>query len=616
MIGNCVMSNIKVIAEIGINHKGSSKLARDLINAASDAGAWGVKFQYRRKEGFYTNVTEIGDEMISAEMERAYLSPTAISVLRDYAANSGLRVGISFFSGLDCGDFGDELRKFDFYKVPSAELLNDDLINTLNALQKLVLVSTGGHGEKQIFGQIAKYAQWQNVVFMHCVSNYPILLGNQQLGFISRMKDVSSNPVGYSSHDQDWEANIIAMTLGVEYIERHLTFDKTGDGLDDSTSSVPEEFTSLCKIAARYGDIVATGARVVNQGERINIQNLGSSMYATRNLSKGEVATIDDFEIRAPRKGLIPSQFNSLLSRELSLDLSAGEPLLASHFGGTVSPIPPKQVEFCDTNDISIPLRLHDAKKLQYLFPIRNFELHLSYGEVQKYMDSRRLFLDSLDLTRTYSIHLPDYLKGNRLIDPLSDNDAIRTDSVDLISACVRLAKELEDSSGRSVPMVGSFSRIMPQGKDATYGELARFIDGIRTRDRIAILPQWLPKIAWYFGGADELDMFCGEEDIDYTIEHELELCLDVSHLILSANYAGQDWRNWYRRLIEMSRHIHLADACGIDGEGVEFGSGDLAGVGAILSVPQRVVLEVWQGHLSDGEGFRKAISYLGESSE
>lgn len=88
--------DIKVIAEIGINHKGSSEVARGLIDSASRAGAWGVKFQYRRKDNFYKQVTEIGDEMISAEMERTYLSPSVISALREYAQVSRLHVGISF----------------------------------------------------------------------------------------------------------------------------------------------------------------------------------------------------------------------------------------------------------------------------------------------------------------------------------------------------------------------------------------------------------------------------------------------------------------------------------------------------------------------------------------
>lgn len=605
-------SSIKVIAEIGINHKGSSDLAQGLIDEARKAGAWGAKFQYRRKQNFYKSVTEIGDEMISAEMDRTYLSPHVILNLGEYARRSGLKVGVSFFNSLDLNDFGEKLTDFDFYKVPSAEMLNDDLINSLTGFGKLVLISTGGHDEGQIVSQVNRYSRCKNLVFMHCISNYPILLGNQQLGFISTLKRISNNPVGYSSHDQDWEVNLLAMSLGAEYIERHLTFDKHGDGLDDSTSSEPSEFRSLCKIAAAYQDIVSDEERIVNQGERINIQNLGSSLYATRAILRGELASIEDFEVRAPRKGLTAREFDSLSSRLVTSDIRSGEPVLTSHFTVAAPPISTENIRFCDENDISLPIRLHDAKKLQALFPIKNFELHLSYGEVRKFEESRTSFLDCLDLSKSYSIHLPDYLQGNRLIDPLSRNYANHQDSLGVIRTCVSLAKELEESSGESVPLIGSFSRILPEGKEATYSELAAFISEVAERDSINILPQWLPRIAWYFGGAEELDMFCGADDIEYVLEHEFGLCLDISHLILSANFAKQDWKVWYDRLIGSAKHIHLADASGIDGEGVEFGSGDLSGASSILRLPLRVVLEVWQGHLSDGEGFRKAIEYLG----
>ncbi len=609
-------NDIRVIAELGINHKGSRQAARKLIDAAAKAGAWAVKFQYRRKDNFYEVVTEIGDEQISAELERTYLSPTAILELRQYACDSGLRVGISFFSASDAGDFEENLKSFDFYKVPSAELLNDDLLSSLVELNKLVLVSTGGHDERQTLSQVKKYSNCAQVVFMHCISNYPTLLGNQQLSFISNLREASPNPVGYSSHDKDWEVNLIAMTLGARYIERHLTFDKEGDGLDDSTSSEPHELESLCRYAALYQTIVGGGQRVVNQGERINIQNLGSSLYATRNIYRGELATTGDFELRAPRKGLTPGDFDGLSSRVVTLNICAGEPALASHFERPVVPLSTAATEFCDSYGISIPIRLHDAKKLQELFPIENFELHLSYGEVQIYKESRNSFFESIDFKKSYSVHLPDYLPGNRLIDPLSRIPAVRSDSLQLILACVRLAKELEQFSGKSVPMVGSFSRILPEGKEATYRELADFVNGIKEKDGVDILPQWLPKIAWYFGGAEELSMFCEEDDIYFALRHNLRICLDISHLILSANFAKQDWKVWYDRLIAISSHIHLADASGIDGEGVEFGAGDLSDARSILAMPPRVVLEVWQGHLSNGEGFRKAIDYLGRVNE
>ena len=60
--------NIKLIAEIGINHKGSFDIAKKLIDQAAKANCWGIKFQYRNINNFYSSTFEIGDEIIYDEL--------------------------------------------------------------------------------------------------------------------------------------------------------------------------------------------------------------------------------------------------------------------------------------------------------------------------------------------------------------------------------------------------------------------------------------------------------------------------------------------------------------------------------------------------------------------
>ena len=66
--------NIKIIAEIGINHKGSYEIAKKLIDSALEAKCWGIKFQYRSLNNFYNSTNEIGDEIIFDELKRSNLS--------------------------------------------------------------------------------------------------------------------------------------------------------------------------------------------------------------------------------------------------------------------------------------------------------------------------------------------------------------------------------------------------------------------------------------------------------------------------------------------------------------------------------------------------------------
>ena len=367
----------------------------------------------------------------------------------------------------------------------------------------------------------------------------------------------------------------------------------------------------MCRLLNAYQSIQGNGRREINQGELINMQNLGSSLYASRAIAPGEKLTRDNTVVKAPRKGLTWADIARGGQTVVRRPIAAGAPISSLHFNEVKPPLAEDLCVFCDAKQLSIPIRLHDAAILQTRFPIKNYELHLSYQEVGFFASSMEAGLAKIDLTRQYSIHIPDYIDSKTLIDPLSDDSATRSGSLRIVETCVALARELQQRTGATVPIVGSFSRLRPEGKRETYRRLQDCLSMAGKADGIRIYPQWLPRIAWYFGGADVLDMFCGADDVEIVEAIGMEICLDLSHLILSANYEKADWRDWCRRLEPYARHIHIADAVGIDGEGIEFGKGDLGDPAAYLELPGRKVLEVWQGHLSEGDGFEKAIRQL-----
>lgn len=601
----------KVISEIGINHKGSFLRAKQLIIASKEAGCWAVKFQYRRKKNFYINTHEIGDEIINDEFKRSNLNQKQIISLLKFCKKIDIKCGISFFNSADINDFSkSEINLFDFFKVPSAEFQNDDLINSLKSLKKDIFISCGGHSEKEILSQVNKYRK-EKLIFMHCISNYPTLLGNQQLNFIKTLVKKTNNPVGYSSHDKNWEACLISLALGVKYIERHITFDKNGDGLDESSSSEPGEMKLLCEFCSNFENIIGSGSRVINQGEIMNIQNLGSSLYASKNIKSGEVVTSKNTFVSVPKKGITLHDLSKRKNRRVRQNIKKGEPISINHFNNNSNKLSKKFSGFCNKNKLSIPVRMHDINFFINNFDINNYELHLSYGELNYFNSNKKKFVSKLDLNKSYSIHLPDYLEGNRLIDPLSENKQTRKDSIKSIDTCLNIADEIAKSEN-DLKIVGSFSRIN-NSKKTTYLELKKFIDQKKRQSGHQILPQWLPKIAWYFGGAEKLNIFCDEDDISFIEKLKLEICLDISHLILSANYQRKNWHTWYDRLIKFTRHIHLSDAKGIDFEGIKFGSGDLEDKYSKKIMNEKIikVLEIWQGHLMGGRGFKNSISYL-----
>lgn len=148
---------VNVIAEIGINHKGNIQNAKRLIKIAKDANCWGVKFQYRNINTFYKTTNEIGDEILIDEMKRVDLSIKELDELIDYSKLNSIKIGISFFRVSDIKNLSKIIKKFDFYKVPSAEATNVDLIDKLLKYKKPVMVSTGGHVLKDLKDSLSRY---------------------------------------------------------------------------------------------------------------------------------------------------------------------------------------------------------------------------------------------------------------------------------------------------------------------------------------------------------------------------------------------------------------------------------------------------------------------------
>lgn len=603
------MSVPYIIAEIGINHDGQLEVARALIDAAADARIQAVKFQYRNLDNAYADeANEIGDEILRAEIRRNYLSPAQILDLAAHARARGVEPGISFFETADLADFAGQLDAFAFFKIPSVELGNAPLIDALMATGRMVYLSTGCHSEAEIEEAFSRLPA-EGWLPLHCVSNYPVSLTNPKLGYITHMRRRWARPVGYSSHDTNWEVCLLAMQLGATVIERHITLDKAASGLDHSTSSTPEEFRRLAEFAADFALINAgDGPRTPNQGELLNLQNLGRSYYLKRALAEGEAVVPGDVMLRSPRVGLGRIETAPYFGRPARRALRAGDVLSRSVFEAPQA-VPARVIDFARARRLSLPVRLHDVDRVARRFPVGAFEFHLSFGEVLSGPDAQRF-----DPDNQYSIHLPDYINPVQLMDPFAESpDQVKL-SLEILDRTAAFALDLQARTGRPVPVVGSFSQV--------HGSLQRFHDdhaallaGYRARG-VDILPQWLPPIAWYFGGSVRLDAMNDLADADQIERHALPICMDVCHLCMGRSVFEFDPLAVIDRLAPLIGHVHLADANGIDGEGLHFGDGDpenMPALARVMTMDTMKVIEVWQGHLDDGAGFARALNTLAD---
>ena len=254
---------------------------------------------------------------------------------------------------------------------------------------------------------------------------------------------------------------------------------------------------------------------------------------------------------------------------------------------------------------ISLPVRLHDYTPINNKFELDCYEFHLSFGEVL----NQTLDAKNYHQTKKYSIHLPDYISSIDLINPFSANEDIAKQSIIILDKVAKFASDLQRYTSHEVPIIGSFS-VSHLPKEDFYQRCSELVDSFKTKSCV-LYPQWLPPIAWYFGGSVELDLFNSEQDIKYLEKHNLRICFDVCHFLMCLR-AGIVKDSSFNRLLNLSGHLHIADSSGIDGEGRQIGEGDKENTKYLLAAlkqPKLIkVLEVWQGHLESYKGFQEAV--------
>ena len=603
------MNFVKLIAEIGINHDGSNDKCLKLIEGSHSSGCEYIKFQYRNLNRTYSSINEIGDEILCKEIKRCFLKPDELISLTHFAKKLNLKVGISFFCVEDINDFKNELDKFDFFKIPSPEMNNFRLIDQLLETGKEVFCSTGAHFQTDIDQLVQRYMNTKNLIPMHCVSNYPLEEFNSIIGYVSYLKKIWKGVVGYSSHDKDQIGCVVAAAMGADFIERHVTLDTNSEGLDHSTSSTVEELRELNKLLEKVSyQRLGNESRKVNQGEIMNLQNLGRSYHAKRLISPGEILREDDFQYRSPRTGIGFKEFHNSLGNVINQPIQKGEVLSLYHLKEQINDYDNEQINLSkNLSNISIPVRLHDIKTIRKLFNILNFECHFSFGEVLKNQD-----LSLFKEEESYTIHIPDYISSTQLIDPFSNDHSIKLRSEELLKNIHKLGQNLYDLTNKKVNVVGSFS-VYQENKKHFYLKLKELHKEF-SNDKVEMCYQILPPFAWYFGGSVKVNIFDSMEDYKIISNMEIPLCIDLSHLLMSSHFYNFDPEEAFNLIEKDAIHFHISGADGPDGEGKGLSSlneNEHRILEKMLNSSKKCVVEVWQGHLNGFNGFKEEISYL-----
>lgn len=261
-----------VIGEIGINHNGDLAVAKQLIDAASSAGADAVKIQKRDPD---TCVPEDQKNVIRdtpwgriTYLEYRYKVEFSASEFDELSEYAKVKEIIFFASPWDLpsAKFLIE-RNTPLLKVASACLTDDQLLNELVASQKPIIASTGMSTIEEI-DHAFEIMKNSPLAICHTTSTYPCSLDELNLKMIPELRSRYRVPVGYSGHEIGLSTTLAAIALGAKVIERHITMDRTMWGSDQAASIEPHGFVKLIKDIRAVERALGDGIKKVYESEK------------------------------------------------------------------------------------------------------------------------------------------------------------------------------------------------------------------------------------------------------------------------------------------------------------------------------------------------------------
>jgi N-acetylneuraminate synthase len=262
-----------ITAEIGINHNGSMKIAKELIDVASAAGCNAVKFQKRNVEKVYSKkVLDSYRESMWGTTTREQkfgleFSEKQYSKIDQYCKKKKILWYVS------CWDVGSQIqmRKFKtkYNKVASAMLTHKKLLETIAEEGKHTFISTGMSTMKDI-SKAVKIFKTHNCPFelMHSHSAYPMPPHEANLKMIQTLRKKFKCKVGYSGHEiSSYSICLAAALLGATSIERHITLDRSMYGSDQAASLEPPGLIRLVRDIRELDFILGDGKKIIWDSE-------------------------------------------------------------------------------------------------------------------------------------------------------------------------------------------------------------------------------------------------------------------------------------------------------------------------------------------------------------
>lgn len=333
-----------IIGEIGQNHNGSVDIAKLIVDLVCRPVKEDV-FNLDLKPINAVKLTkrDLDEELSASQMNRIYDTPNsfgrtygehrAVLELSDEehldVYNYAKSKGLDFVETLCAKGCLSLLKLFtpDYLKVASRDLTNLPLLAAMAETKIPIILSTGMAGKKELDDALDVITRYHSdISILHCVSQYPTQPDNLNLNTILYLKEhYSQYRIGFSDHTIGISAPVVAVGMGAEIIEKHITIDRHMKGTDQAGSLGPDGVSRMVRDIRICEKWLGEKDLYIDKSVAGSKVKLERSIATRRDMKVGEVITENDIHMLSPGDGFKWSQLSEVVGKALLVDIPKNE---------------------------------------------------------------------------------------------------------------------------------------------------------------------------------------------------------------------------------------------------------------------------------------------------
>lgn len=338
------MKPVYIIGEIGQNHNGSvdiAKLIVELVSRPVKEDVFGLEL--KPMDAVKLTKRDLSEELSASQMIRPYDNPNSFG--KTYGEHRAFleltddehyevykyakTLGLDFVETLCAVGCLSLLKLFtpDRLKVASRDLTNLPLLAALAETKIPIILSTGMAGVKELDDALSTITRYHSdISILHCVSQYPTHPDNLNLNTITYLKKhYGQYKIGFSDHTIGISAPAIAVGMGAEIIEKHVTIDRRMKGTDQAGSLGPDGVYRMVRDIRITERWLGTEDLYIDKSVAASKVKLERSIATKRDMKTGEILTEQDIHMLSPGDGFKWNQKDEVLGKHLIKDIPANE---------------------------------------------------------------------------------------------------------------------------------------------------------------------------------------------------------------------------------------------------------------------------------------------------